>query len=471
MKFLVDNILVSENDLASTIRKKVADRLGANYRSLRIQVLSKRWVNGEEGGSILLSVLAETNEFLRSTTTFAYPADPVPDLTRPNWKDRPVVAGFGIPGIVAAHYLAKRGLRPIVLERGNSLSKQTNSAKEKETLNPDDEGGLFTHTGGMCCLDNMDRELKEILLEEGIVFPEPEAYSFLPPSQIRSIVTKLHTAIIEHGGEIIFNATYTGIKKRFGKFKGVYYEHEGETKFIKTTKLLLTYGAADDVFFVGTSVPANPQVFNECIYKRKIVDDRFAPFYQESEIKLPQDTKGILLTGFKNAHVVDVGSRFEYCLQAYNFDGKGKYAHSFLGVEVGKEEAERICKDAYDAGKPRRIPCSAVTDFLAKKTPLRLGTIKPERVSDIRLNNFSKLLGPTVAKRLAHVLNHYAKAYPYLLAKDAILEGLMVLSGSKDDEPRKIDGVYVSRVAAIHAMDFAAKATSGFRAAKFMCER
>ena len=471
MKFLVDDILVNENDAPATIRKKVADRLGANYRSLRIQVLNRRWIRNEDGGHVLLSVLAETNEFLRSTTTFAYSGDPDPKLDKPSWKDRPVVAGFGIPGIVAAYYLVKRGLKPIVLERGDSLTKQGTTPKDKETLSPDDEGGIFAHSGGIYNTDNMDKELRAMLAEDGILFSEPDAYRFLTPIQVRTIISKLHSYIVDRGAEILFNATYLGIKKRFGRFKGVIYSHEGTTKIIKTTKLLLTYGACDDVFFVGTSVPALPQNFNNCIYDRKIIDEKAAPFYVESEIKLPQTTKGLFLTGLKNARVMDIGFRSEMCLQTYNFDGKGKYTHSFIGVETTKEEAEKICKGAYDTGKPRRIPCSGVNDFLAKKNPLRLGSIKPERVADIRLDSFAKLMGAITARRLANVLNHYAKTYPYLIAKDSILEGLMVFSGCKDSEPQKIDGVYVSRVAAIHSMDFSAKATSGFRAAKLMCER
>ncbi len=470
MKFLIDDIYISENDPQTTIRKKVADKLGANYRNLRVEVKAKRWVRTDKGGMIRLRVVAETNEFLRSTSVLPMVSESISKSKELSWKERPVVAGFGIPGIVAAFYLAKLGLRPIVLERGNSLSVKASSPKDKETLNPDGEGGFLAYTGALFCLDNLDPELFALFEDVGLSFQGTDACRFLSPSQLRDIIAKLHSEILNRGGEIIFNATYLGVRKRFGKFKGVLYEHRGQTKLIKSTKLLLTYGANDDVFYVGTSAPASPSNYNNAIYGRKTIDLRTPPYYAEHELKLGQSGKGLFITGLQNARVTDIGSRSELCLQSYNYDGKGRHVHSFIGIEIPKEEAEKICKGAYDANKPKHIPCSGINDFLSKKTPLRLGAIKPERVSDIRLENFAKLMGAAVAKRLATALTHFAKSYPYLLAKDSIFEGLMVLPGCKDGEPKIIDGVYVSRIPATKTMDFAAKATAGFRAAKLMTE-
>ena len=470
MKYLVDDILVNENDSQIEIRKKVANHLGANYRTLRIEIVRRRWVRTETGGAIRLCVLAESSEFLRSTTAFSYNPEEESSCTSLKWKERPVVVGFGVPGIVAAYYLAKRGLRPIVLERGNSISIQGTSPKDRETLNPDGEGGLFSYTGMMLCLDNLDPELNRMFESDDITFGGPDAYRFVSPLELRTILAKLHSAIIDAGGEVIFNATYLGIKKWFKRMKGVLYNHEGRTKLIKTTKLLLTYGASDDTFFIGTSIPCLEQPYNECVYGRKIVDSKAAPFYVEQEIKVGRASKVLFLTGLKGARVMDIGTRSELCMQSYNFDGKGRHVHSLIGVEATKEEVERICKNAYDASKPKRIPCSAVNDYVAKRNPLRLGSIKPEKVGDIRLDSFSKLLGPTVSKRFSSALNHLAKTYPYLLSKDTILEGLFAMPGCNDDKPIKVDGAFVSRIPASRAFDFASKATGGYRAAKLLCD-
>ena len=469
MKFFVDNILVNIDDGLSTIRKKTAERLGAHVQKLRVEVVSRRWVRNEEGGAIRLSVIAETNEFLRSTSSFPRPeevnlhTEPLP------WKCRPVVVGFGLPGIVAALYLAKRGLKPLVLERGSSLNDRSTLIKKKVAFSTEGEGSVLAQIGSLLLSDNLDPRLKLLLAEEGIRFDGPDAQRFLSPLEVRSILSSLRQRIIAYGGEVLFGVNYLGVKKRFGKIKGVLFEESGVAKFFKTEKVLLTFGACDDTFYLGTSIPALAPTFNECVFGKKTIDDRYPLFLAEQTAKGPNG-KTLLVTGLKGARVVDIGAGNELCLQAYCCDGKGRHVHSFIGVEVGKEEGEKVCKNAFDATKPARIPCSCIADFYAKRTPLRLGQIKPEKTTDIRLDNFSKILGGPLAKRFASAIGQFAKAYPYLDGTDSVMEGLFLLAGCKDGQPRKIDDVYVSCVPANACMDFASKATSGFKAAILMCE-
>ena len=469
MKFIVDNVIVSESDGVAAIRKKTAERLGAHATGLRVEVIRKRWIRSEKGGAVCLSVIAETNEFLRSTSSFSRFEEPVIDTEPLAWKCRPVVVGFGLSGIAASLYLAKRGLKPIILERGLGLEHRPLVATKKNPLTRDGEGSVLAQLGSLLCLDNFDPRLRALLEEEGIVFSGPEAQRFLDPTKVRSILTTLHKKIVSYGGEILFNANYLGMKKRFGKIKGVLYENKGETKLIKTNKVLLAFGACDDVFYIGTGVPALPQAFNECIYGKKTVDERYPLYVSESSLKI-HSSRSLLITGLRGARVVDIGATTNMCVQAYNFDGKGRHVQSLLGVEITGEEGETICKNAFDASKPTRIPCSSVADFYAKRAPLRLGTIKPEKIADIRLENFSKILGPGPAKRLAAAFSQFCKNHPYLDSKDAIFEGLFLLAGCESSEPRNLDGAWASCVPASECMDFAAKATAGFKAALRLCE-
>ncbi len=469
MRFLVDNILVQSEEPLLNIRKKVAERLGAHLRGLQIEIIRRRWVRMEEGGAICLTVIAETNEFLRNTSTFAFPGINECDTSKLDWKVRPVVAGFGIPGIIAALYLAKRGLKPIVLERGCGLHQESARPKAKVTLTPDGEGGVFAQNGATLSLDLLDTSLRVFLESEGIVFEGTDCHRLLSAAEVRSLILTMHQKILAYGGEIHFGATYLGVKKRFGKIKAVVYESEGVTKLIKTDKLLLTYGACNDVFYIGTSIPASPLDFNECIYGKKYVDSNMPIYLSTSETRLGQSGRGICITGLNKARVVDIGSPSEMCLQAFNYDQKGRYVHTFIAVESTKEEAENICKNAYDATKAKKVPCSTVADFMAKRTPLRLGATKPERITDIRLESFPKLLGPTFAKRFASAISQFSKTHPYLLEKDAVLEGLLILAGCRDGSAKIIDGICVSRVPATQCMDFAARANAGFDAAQLLC--
>ncbi len=469
MKFLVDNVIVSENDTQSAYRKKVADRLGARTQGLHIEVVSKRWIRKEEGGAIRLSVIAETNEFLRATSSFSKPPEVKVDFEPLVWKCRPVVVGLGIPGMIAGLYLAKRGLKPIILERGSRLESRSTTSRGKAVFSLDGEGSLSSQVGSLLCLDNLDIRLKAMLVEEGIVFAGPDANRFLSPEEVRAIFGKLRDKILTYGGEIIYNANYIGTKKWFGKIKFALYRNEGQIKAIKTNKILLSYGACNDTFFIGTSIPAQPQTYNLSIYGKKTIDDRYPLYFSENVVRA-QPNRALLITGLTGARVVDVGTAAEVCLQAFDYDGKGRHIHSLLALETTKEEAQKIYKNAYDAGKPARIPCSSISDFYGKKNPLRLGTIKPEKIASVRLENFSKIFGPNLSKRIAGSLSHFQKNFPYLDSKDAIFEGLFLLPGCQDNEPREIDGVLASCVPAIKCMDFASQATAGFKAALRLCD-
>ena len=469
MKFIVDNVIISEGDGLPTIRKKTAERLGAHAQGLRVEVIKRRWIRSEIGGAVCLSVIAETNEFLRSTSSFARFEEPVIDTEPLVWKCRPVVVGFGLSGIIAALYLAKRGLRPIVLERGPALDNRPLVPTKKNPLTRDGEGSILAQIGSLFCLDDFDPRLKALLEAEGIAFPGPEAHRFLEPAKVRSILTTLHQKIVSYGGEILFNANYLGTKTRFGKIKGVVYKSGGAESFIKTNKVLLACGACDDMFYIGTGLPALPRTFNECVYGKKTIDDKHPLYIAQSTLKI-QSARAILITGLCGARVVDIGSTAGMCIQAYNFDGKGRHVQSLLGVEISREEGEKICKNTYDASKPTHVPCSSVADFYAKRTPLRLGSIKPEKIADIRLDNYSKILGVGPAKRLAAAFTQFAKTHPYLDSKDAIFEGLFLLAGCESDEPKNLNGVWASCVPVSKCMDFAAKATAGFKAALRLCE-
>ena len=76
MKYLVPKIYVNPDDTSTTIRKKVAQKLGVSVSSLRVTVVSKQWWRGNNGGMIELCVEAETNEFIHNTAFFQPVANP-----------------------------------------------------------------------------------------------------------------------------------------------------------------------------------------------------------------------------------------------------------------------------------------------------------------------------------------------------------------------------------------------------------
>ncbi len=94
---------------------------------------------------------------------------------------RPVIVGGGVNGLVAAFMLAKAGMRPLVLERGDAVG----GAAATRELVPGVRVPRLSHAVGPLRADiaaAMD------LLAQGIHFIEPEIASFTPTGDGRAVV-------------------------------------------------------------------------------------------------------------------------------------------------------------------------------------------------------------------------------------------------------------------------------------------
>lgn len=147
-------------------------------------------------------------------------------LTNKSLSARPVVVGFGPCGMFCALALAKAGLKPIVIERGEQIDVRTKKVArywedgilDTETNVQFGEGGAGTFSDGKL-LTRISDKLCRYVLHEFVKHGAPEEILYLAKPHIgtdrlRSVVKSIRKEITELGGDVIFNAKLTDIEKR-----------------------------------------------------------------------------------------------------------------------------------------------------------------------------------------------------------------------------------------------------------------
>lgn len=240
-----------------------------------------------------------------------------PKLKKGNEQKRAAVIGFGPAGMFAALVLAENGIKPIVIERGESIEKRVRTVNTfmdggefSEASNIQfGEGGAGTFSDGKLTSRIKDK-LCRYVLERFVEFGAPDeiltkAKAHIGTDKLRDVVKAIRERILSLGGEIYFETKLEDFTLENGKISE-----------IKTNRFSMQ---VDDVILaIGHSAR---DTFELLARKNIILDPK--PFSVGVRIEHRQQDVDYSLYGSHAGN--PLLPKGEYQLSKRNIDGRGVY--------------------------------------------------------------------------------------------------------------------------------------------------